>query len=97
MFLDENLLEDISLLSKITFLLSNKKESNNDILNFYVAKYYYNGTFLKFESLENDFLQCSNSNDEQSNFKIFGNNINSTCLIDIIKYKYYRENTFFMK
>ena len=59
---------------KISYLLPNKKETNNDDLNFYVAKYYYNGTFFKFDKLENDFLQCSNSNDEKINFKRFGNN-----------------------
>ena len=94
-FLDESLLDDTSSLSKISFLLPNKRESNKDMLNFYVAKYYYNGTFFKFESLEYDFLQCSNSNDEKTNFKIFGNNINSACSIDITKYNYYRNNIFF--
>jgi hypothetical protein len=95
MILDKSLLNDTSRLSKISYLLPNKKETNNDDLNFYVAKYYYNGTFFKFDKLENDFLQCSNSNDEKTNFKIFGNNIKSTCLIDITKYNNYRKNTFF--
>ena len=58
----------------------------NYYLNFWVAKYYYNGTLLMFDRLENDFLQCSNSNDEKTNYKIFGNNIKSECKIDITKY-----------
>lgn len=95
MILDKSLLNDTSRLSKISYLLPNKKETNNDDLNFYVAKYYYNGTFFKFDKLENDFLQCSNSNDEKTNFKRFGNNVISTCSIDITKYKDYRNNTFF--
>ena len=58
----------------------------NHNLNFWVAKYYFNGTLQLYERLEYDFLQCSNSKNEKEDFKFFGNNIESTCFIDITKY-----------
>lgn len=71
------------------------KDYSNYYLKFWVAKYYYNGTLLNFELLDYDFLQCSNSNDEKTNYKIFGNNLESSCYIDINKYLNANKNFFY--
>ena len=67
----------------------------NHNLNFWVAKYYFNGTLQLYERLEYDFLQCSNSKNEKEDFKFFGNNIESTCFIDITKYLKHQTPSFF--
>ena len=97
MFLNKTLLRNRNILSEIKYSLINStdmKRYANSFLNFWVAKYYFNGTLLMFEKLENDFLQCSNSKEEKDNYKFFGNNIESTCYIDITKYNNYK-NAFF--
>ena len=89
MFLDSSFLDDTANLENVRYSLHEETQyraQTNYYLNFWVAKYYYNGTLLMFDRLENDFLQCSNSNDEKTNYKIFGNNIKSECKIDITKY-----------
>ena len=88
-FLDSSLLQDTAYLADVRYSLHEETQNRaqtNYHLNFWVAKYYFNGTLLRFERLENDFLQCSNSNDEKTNYKVFGNNIKSECNIDITKY-----------
>ena len=96
-FLDNSLLENTNILSDITFSLV--KDNNQNIfiyyLNFWVAKYYYNGTLLMFDRLENNFLQCSNSRGENLDSKTFGNNMEIKCFIDITKYLDYKNDFFY--
>ena len=95
MFLDKSLLNNDQILSSIKYTLKDLNGYSNYKLNFWVAKYYLNGTLLMYEPLEFDFLQCSNSIEEKQNYKIFGNNIKSKCFIDITKYYDYRNSFFY--
>ena len=98
MFLDKSLLKNTAILSNIKYSLDdseNMKNYANSNLNFWVAKYYFNGSLLMFQQLEYDFLQCSNSNSEKKDYKFFGNNIESTCFIDITKYYNYKDSFFY--
>ena len=95
MFYDPSFIENTQSLSKVDYSLSPETfQIANHNLNFWVAKYYLNGTLLMFQRLEFNFLQCSNSNEEKVDYKFFGNNIESKCFIDITKYFDYR-NIFF--
>ena len=95
MFYNDTYIGNTETLSKIDYSLKSETyEIANHNLNFWVAKYYFNGTLLMFQRLEFDFLQCSNANEEKVDYKFFGNNIESKCFIDITKYLDYR-NTFF--
>ena len=95
--LDNSLLENTNILSGITVSLIKEPNQNTFIyqLNFWVAKYYYNGTLLMFDRLENNFLQCTNTREETLNSKTFGNNIESKCFIDITKYLDYKNDFFY--
>ena len=96
MFLSENLLSDILKLTGIRYSLREETRNiANDNLHFWVAKYFYNGTLFMYDRLENDFLQCSNSNEEKNNYKKLGNNIISKCIIDITKYYDYKNDFFY--
>ena len=95
-FLSNSYLQNTKFLSGIKYSLKTQTIGYaNHNLNFKVAKYYYNGTLLKFEDLGNDFLQCSNSNNEKTDYKFFGNNIEKTCYIDITKYLHISKNFFY--
>ena len=95
-FLSRSYLQNTDFLSRIKYSLKTQTIGYaNHNLNFKVAKYYYNGTLLKFEDLGNDFLQCSNSNNEKTDYKFFGNNIEKTCYIDITKYLDISKNFFY--
>ncbi len=65
---------------KVSYTLDKKNNNDNKRLNFWVSKFASNGTIIKFEKLENDFLQCNNSNTVKTQYKYFGNNIESECL-----------------
>ena len=93
--LSDSLLTNTQILRVSYSLKESTSNIANHYLNFWVAKYYYNGTLLKYERLENDFLQCSNSNDEKTSFKFFGNNVEKSCFIDINKYLDYKKNFFY--
>ena len=96
MFLPESLLSDTSILSDTIYSLREETRNiANDNLHFWVAKYFYNGTLFLYDRLENDFLQCSNSNEEKLNYKKLGNNIISKCIIDITKYLDYKNDFFY--
>jgi len=56
---------------------------SNVELKFMVMKYFMNGTLLSFEPLEYDFIQCSNSKDNNTNYKTFAFNVILNCFIDI--------------
>ena len=93
-----NLNYDLNDKNYITSKFSLKEDTinySNYYLIFWVAKFYNNGTLLNFELLDYDFLQCSNSNDEKINYKIFGNNLKSSCFIDINKYLDESQNFFY--
>ena len=94
MFLDSSLLEETTLQNEYS-LYNETQNIRNYYMNFWVAKYHYNGTLLLFDRLEYDFLQCSNSVDEKTDFKVYGNNIKSTCMIDINKYLDESKNYFY--
>ena len=66
-----SLLVNTSILSKTTY--SMKQDVGINELDFRAARYYMNGTFDKFINLEVDFLQCSNSVNEKTDYKKFGN------------------------
>ena len=55
-----------------------------------------NGTLLSFEPLEYDFIQCSNSKDNNTNYKTFAFNVILNCFIDIKENLDISKN-FFMK
>ena len=44
-----------------SYTLDSDNRNDNRRLNFWVGKFVLNGTFIKFERLEHDFLPCSNS------------------------------------
>ena len=71
---------------QVSYTLDKKNNNDNKRLIFWVSKFASNGTIIKFEKLENDFLQCNNSNDAKTQYKYFGNNIESECSLDINKY-----------
>ena len=90
-------LNNLNTTINVKFSLKGETITNvrNLNLNFWVAKYYYNGTLLNIELLDYDFLQCSNSNDEKTSYKIFGNNLESSCYIDVKKYLNENKNFFY--
>ena len=55
----------------ISYTLDSDNRNDNRRLNFWVGKFGLNGTFLKFERLEYDFLPCSNSQEGKTNHRIF--------------------------
>ena len=75
--------------SKINYgyTLDDNNHGDNRMLNFWVAKFGINGSFIKFERLEYDFLQCSNSNEGKTKYKYYGNNYISECYLDFKKFK----------
>ena len=78
-FFGDDILKDKDAL-KVTYSLKEEtKNIRNNKLNFKVMKYHYNGTLLSFDDLEDDFLQCSNSFEEKTNYKYFGNNVKNDC------------------
>jgi meckelin len=95
MILDQSLLEDRTSHTVRYSLVNDTQDITNNRMNFWVAKYHFNGTLLLFDNLENEFLQCSNSLEEKTDYKTFGNNLNSTCQIDINKYLDESQNFFY--
>ena len=87
----EQIVNDITM----SYTLDGSNRSNNRKLNFWVAKYGMNGTLIKFERFEDNFLQCSNSESGKTNYKYYGNNYKSNCYIDIKKYKNKNTNYFY--
>ena len=79
----------------MSYTLDDNNKADNRKLNFWVSKFSANGTMLKFEKLEYDFLQCSNSNSGKTNYKYYGNNYVSKCSIDVRKYKNNETNFFY--
>ena len=79
----------------VTYTLDEDNNSDNQKLNFWVAKFGANGTLIKFERLEYDFLQCNNSNHGKTKYRYYGNNFESTCHIDINKYLNNEANFFY--
>ena len=75
--------QDVSM----TYTLDSDNTGDNRRLNFWVAKFGLNGTFIKFERLETDFLKCNASEQGKTNYKYYGNNYISECNIYIDKYK----------
>ena len=73
---------DISM----SYTIDSDNHRDNRKLHFWVAKFGINGTFIKFERLEYDFLQCSNTEAGKTKYKYYGNNYVSKCDIDIKKY-----------
>jgi len=70
----------------ISYTLDSDNRNDNRRLNFWVGKFGLNGTFLKFERLEYDFLPCSNSQEGKTDYKYYGNNYIKKCEIYIKKY-----------
>ena len=70
-----------------TYTLDSDNTGDNRRLNFWVAKFGLNGTFINFVRLENDFLQCNSSEQGKTSYKYYGNNYISECNIYIDKYK----------
>ena len=70
-----------------TYTLDSDNTGDNRRLNFWVAKFGINGTFINFVRLENDFLQCNSSEQGKTSYKYYGNNYISECNIYIDKYK----------
>ena len=68
---------------------------SNYELNFWVLKYFMNGTLLSFEPLEYDFIQCSNSRYNNTNYKTFAFNVILNCFIDIKQNLDIRKNFFY--
>ena len=79
----------------VTYTLDEDNNSDNQKLNFWVSKFGANGTLIKFERLEYDFLQCNNSNHGKTKYQYYGNNFESTCHIDINKYLNNEANFFY--
>ena len=79
----------------VNYTIDSKNTKDNRRLHFWVAKFGANGTFIKFERLEYDFLQCSNSEEGKNKFKYYGNNYKKQCNIDIKKYKNDDSNFFY--
>ena len=92
-FLKPSIFPDNVNINSITRSYSLK--NNNRYLNFWVAKFGMNGTFIKFEKLEDDFIQCTNSNEGKTDYKVYGNNYESECHINIKKYKNINTNYFY--
>ena len=86
--------QDVSM----TYTLDSDNTGDNRRLNFWVAKFGLNGTFIKFERLETDFLKCNASEQGKTNYKYYGNNYISECNIYIDKYKkkYQKEESNFL-
>ena len=79
-------INDESYLSNIRYSLDPDQSArtvSNYELNFWVLKYFMNGTLLSFEPLEYDFIQCSNSRYNNTNYKTFAFNVILNCFIDI--------------
>jgi meckelin len=79
----------------VSYTLEEENNSDNRRLNFWVSKFGANGTLLKFERLEYEFLQCDNSNHGRTKFKYYGNNFESECHININKYLDQETNFFY--
>jgi hypothetical protein len=71
---------------KKSYTLDSDNRNDNRRLNFWVGKFGLNGTFIKFEKLEYDFLPCSNSEEGKNDYKYYGNNYIKKCEIYIKKY-----------
>ena len=91
--LSQNIHNDTEI--KVSYTLDDGNRKDNRRLNFWVAKFGINGSFIKFERLEYDFLQCSNSNEEKTKFKYYGNNYKSECDLDFKKFKNEDMNFFY--
>jgi len=95
---DYNFLNDESYLSNIRYSLDPDQSArtvSNIELNFWVMKYFLNGTLLSFEPLEYDFIQCSNSKDNNTNYKTFAFNVIYNCFLDIKENLDIRKNFFY--
>ena len=79
----------------VTYTLDEDNNNDNQKLNFWVSKFGANGTLLKFELLEYDFLQCNYSNHGKTKYKYYGNNFESECYINIDKYLTSDTNSFY--
>ena len=79
---DEHNDNDIS----VSYTLDSDNRNDNRRLNFWVAKFGLNGTLIKFERLEYDFLPCSNTVEGKTDYKYYGNNYVSKCEIYIKQY-----------
>lgn len=91
-------LNDESSLSSIRYSLdpdTRARSVSNYYLNFMVMKYFMNGTLLSFEPLEYDFIQCSNSEYNNTNYKTFAYNVILNCFIDIKENLDIRKNFFY--
>ena len=91
-------LNDESYLSGIRYSLDSDQSArtvSNYELNFWVLKYFMNGTLLSFEPLEYDFIQCSNSRYNNTNYKTFAFNVILNCFIDIKQNLDIRKNFFY--
>ena len=82
-------------LISVSYTLDKDEKDDNEKLNFWVSKFSANGTLLKFEPLEYDFLQCNNSNHGKTKYKYYGNNFESECYINVNKYLSSEETNFF--
>lgn len=91
-------INDESYLSGIRYSLDPDQSArtvSNIQLNFWVMKYFMNGTLLSFEPLEYDFIQCSNSKDNNTNYKTFAFNVIYNCFLDIKENLDIRKNFFY--
>ena len=91
-------INDESYLSNIRYSLDPDQSArtvSNYELNFWVLKYFMNGTLLSFEPLEYDFIQCSNSRYNNTNYKTFAFNVILNCFIDIKQNLDIRKNFFY--
>ena len=68
---------------KMTF--ADDDTSGINQLEFIMMKYRLNGSLMSISPLKDEFIRCSHREEDQTNYRKFGRNIDNNCFIDIGK------------
>lgn len=93
----ENNAEDV--LTADTVNMDVTFDSNHDskvnLLEFQLAMFRLNGTFIQYESLTDQLLLCPHSDSDSSLYRKLGTNVIYDCDLDLTPYIYYDETIFY--
>lgn len=65
------------------------------VLDFILAKYHMDGTFLGYEALTDQLILCPHSSQETQRYREFGTNVNIDCNLDVSLYLTLADTVFY--